>query len=392
MTIDRDDLKARVIAEVDAHRQELIDLSLRIHSHPETAFQERQASSWLCAYLEKQGFQVERGYCGLETAFRASAGADRPLVAFLAEYDALPGLGHACGHNVIAASSVGAGLAAKAVLDSTGGGVAVIGTPAEEAVGGKGLMAEKGAFADLDAAMLAHPGSRDMAVSRLLAVAGLSVEYFGREAHAASRPDQGLNALDALVAAYNAISALRQHIRDSARVHGIITDGGQAPNVVPAHSAGTFLVRAEDDAYLEELKERVMACFEAGARATGCRLEHRWAPVQYAAMRSNGPLAESYRKNMAVVGRTIPENAPARPSGSSDIGNVSRLLPAIHPTIAIAPPEIGIHSAGFAVCAASEDAHRGLVDAAKALAMTAVDVLTDAELRDRMQEAFLSGP
>jgi metal-dependent amidase/aminoacylase/carboxypeptidase family protein len=240
--------------------------------------------------------------------------------------------------------------------------------------------------------MLAHPGSRNIVAARLLACIQLTVEYFGRQAHAASRPDQGVNALDALVTAYNAISALRQHIRDSARIHGIITDGGQAPNVVPGHSAGSFLVRAEDDAYLEELKARVMACFEAGARATGCRLEHRWAPVQYSAMRTNEPLAEAYRSNITTLGRTIPEDAPARPSGSSDMGNVSVLVPAIHPSIAIAPPEVGIHSAEFAACAASEDAHRGLVDAAKALAMTAVDVLADEELRKRMHEAFLSGP
>jgi amidohydrolase len=392
MTAKKDELKARVIAEVDAQREELIDLSLRIHDHPETALQERQASSWLCEYLEKRGFRVERGHCGLETAFRADAGDGRPLVAFLAEYDALPGMGHACGHNVIAASAVGAAAAARVVLDSTGGGVAVIGTPAEEVVGGKGLLAERGAFTELDAAMLVHPGSRDIVGSRLLACVELTVEYFGREAHAAARPEQGVNALDALITAYNAISALRQHIRDSARIHGVITDGGKAPNVVPGHSAASFLVRAEDDAYLDELKEKVMACFEAGARATGCRMEHRWAPVQYSAMRTNDPLAAAFRGNMTTLGRKLPEKESARASGSSDIGNVSVLLPTIHPTVAIAPPEVGIHSAEFAACAASEGGHRGLIDAAKALAMTAVDVLTDEDLRKRMQEAFLSGP
>ena len=386
------ELKKRVIGEVEAHRDQLIELSLRIHAHPETAFREEKAAGWLADYLESQGFAVERGICQIATAFRAAYGDGRPRVAFLSEYDALPGIGHGCGHNIIAVASVGAGLAARAVVGETGGTALVIGTPAEEAAGGKVFMANRGAFDGLDAAMLAHPGNRDVAVAQALACLELSVEYFGRAAHAAARPEAGINALDALVIAYNGVSALRQHIRDSARIHGIITDGGQAMNVVPEHSAAAFLIRAEDDEYLDELKEKVLACFRAGAEATGARLEYRWGEdSRYRAMRTNHALAEAYRRNMEALGRQVQDPEYRRSMGSTDTGNVSVLVPAIHPTVAIAPPDVTIHTPEFRDVAASEAGHLGLLDAAKAMAMTAVDVLVDADLRRRMEEEFRGG-
>ncbi len=249
MIPDRDELKAQVIAAVEAQRNELVDLSLRIHENPEEGFQEEKACGWLCAYLEERGFAVERPYCQLATAFRASSGDERPRVGFLAEYDALPGLGHACGHNLIAASSVGAAVAVRGVLAATGGSVVAIGTPAEEIYGGKAIMAGRGAFDDLDAAMLFHPGSRNAVITSALACIELDVEYFGRESHASTRPEAGINALDALIISFTAINALRQQIKDSDRIHGIITDGGQAPNVIPAHSAASFLIRAKDEPY-----------------------------------------------------------------------------------------------------------------------------------------------
>ena len=383
-------LNDRIDAEVEKLRDELIDLSLRIHASPETAFEEKQAAAWLTEWLEGHGFRVERGICDLPTAFRAEAGAGDVRVALLAEYDALPSIGHGCGHNIIATSSAGAGVAAAAAAQEIGGTVVVIGTPAEEVYGGKALMAQRGAFEGLTAAMLSHPGSRNAAYARALACAALDIEYFGREAHAAARPEAGVNALDAMLSAFHAIAALRQHIRSSARVHGVITDGGEAPNIVPGHSAATFLVRAEDDEYLEELKPRVIDCFEAGAQASGARLEYRWGEAQYAAMRTNGPLADVYREQLTALGREVADDTARRPMGSTDMGNVSALVPAIHPSIAIAPSEISAHSPAFATCAASEDGHRGLIDAAKALARTTVRVLTDGELRQRMQEAFES--
>ena len=391
MPADIQKLKDHVAAEVDALREELVDLSLRIHAHPETAFQEEQAATWLTGFLEGHGFRVLRGICDLPTAFRAELGDGAPRVALLAEYDALPGIGHGCGHNLIGAASVGAAVAGRAVVEEIGGTIVVVGTPAEEVYGGKVIMAERGAFDGLDAAMLCHPGSRNAAYARALACAELEVEYFGREAHAAARPEAGVNALDALIIAFNGIAALRQHMRGSARIHGIITDGGQAPNIVPGHTAGNFLVRAEDEAYLDELKERVIACFQAGAQATGARLEYRWGEAQYAAMRTNTPLADAYRRNLEALGREVTEEPSRRSMGSTDMGNVSVLLPAIHPTIAIAPREVGAHSPEFARCAASEDGHRGLLDAAKALAMTAIDVLAGDELREQMRQAFAAG-
>ncbi len=386
------DLKTRAADEIEARREQLIELSLRIHANPETAFREVKAAGWLSDYLEAEGFAVERGICQIGTAFRASYGSGRPRVAFIAEYDALAGIGHACGHNIIATASLGAAIATKAIVPEAGGTALVIGTPAEEAAGGKVFMANRGAFDDLDVAMLTHPANRDVAVTYALACLELSVQYFGRAAHAAARPEVGINALDALVIAYNSVSALRQHIRDSARIHGIITDGGQAVNVVPERAAGAFLLRAEDDDYLEELKEKVLACFRAGAEATGARLEYRWGEEsRYRAMRSNRTLAEAYRRNMEALGRQVLECDSGRSLGSTDMGNVSALVPAIHPTVAIAPPHVTIHTPEFREVAASEAGHRGLLDSAKAMAMTAVDVLVDADLRRRIEEEFRGG-
>ncbi|MEE8369778.1 MAG: M20 family metallopeptidase [Dehalococcoidia bacterium] len=390
---DRAELKQRIIAEVDRRREELIDLSLRLHANPEIAFQEVKAAAWLSDYLEADGFSVERGICRIATAFRATYGTRGPRVAFLSEYDALPGVGHGCGHNIIGAASAAAGLALKSVASETGGTVLVIGTPAEEAAGGKVYMAARGAFAGLECAMLAHPGNRDVAISSALACLELEVEFHGKASHAAARPEAGVNALDAMIAAFANIGLLRQQLRDSARVHGIITDGGQAVNVIPHHTAASFLIRAEDDQYLDEaLKEKILACFQGAAAATGCRLEYRWGEEsRYKAMRSNLALAEAYQSNIEALGREVVEPPGRRAMGSTDMGNVSAIVPAIHPTIAVAPPDIPIHTDGFREMAASDLGHAALLDSAKALAMTALDVLLDAGLRKRMRKEFEGG-
>lgn len=390
MNVQGEDLKQRAANAVETRRRELVDLSLRIHAHPEVAFQEEKAAAWLGDLLAGEGFAVEKGICGLATAFRASYGHGSPCIAFIAEYDALPGLGHGCGHNLIAAASVGAALATKEVLAQTGGTIVVVGTPAEEAEGGKVYMVRGGAFKGLDAALMVHPGNRDVVMAYPLACVELRVEYFGREAHAAASPEDGINALDAMVSAYSAIGLLRQQLRDTARIHGIVTDGGQAVNVIPAHTAARFLVRAADDSYLEVVKEKVLDCFRAGALATGARLEHQWDDAQYATMRNNLPLAEAYQRNIEALGRRVVEADSRRPMGSTDMGNVSQVVPSIHPTIAIAPPQVAIHTPEFREIAASEAGQQGLLDGARALAMTAVDLLTDAELRRRSQEEFRS--
>ncbi len=297
--VDGQQLKQRAAAEVDRRRKELIDLSLRIHANPEIAFEEHKSAAALAEFLEANGFVVESGICEISTAFRASVGSGEPRVALLAEYDALPGVGHGCGHNIIGTASCAAGIALKPVIEETGGTVLVIGTPAEEAAGGKVYMAARGAFDGLDCAMMVHPGNRNTSVAFALACLELDVEFEGKAAHAAARPEAGLNALDAMVAAFVNIGLLRQQLRDSARVHGIITDGGQAVNVIPHHTEAKLLVRSEDDEYMDEvLKPKVLGCFEGAAAATGCGLKFRWGEEsRYKAMRTNRALAEAYRAN-----------------------------------------------------------------------------------------------
>jgi len=381
-------LKEQVSKEVESHRHQLSALSLKIHSNPELGFKEVKAATWLTEYLEENGFSIERGICQLPTAFRASYGQGKPAIAILAEYDALPNLGHACGHNLIAGSAVGAGVASKPAIDQLGGSILVIGTPAEESYGGKAIMADRGAFNDVDMAMMVHPGAFDTAITQALACHTLEVEFFGKAAHAAARPDAGINALEAMLNSFAAINSLRQHIKEKARIHGIITDGGEAANIVPAHSAGNFMVRAEDDTYLDELKQRVLNCFIGAATATGARLEYRWGNVRYAPVRNNLTLAQLFSQNMQSLERKVQLSDPRKTFGSTDMGNVSQLVPSIHPFIAIAPVEVVSHSPQFATAAASEIGIKGLIDAAKTLAMTVVDLVANPEIVTKVKEEF----
>jgi len=386
--LDIEKLKALVIGEIDARRHQLSELSLKIHSSPELGFQEVKAAVWLTQFLEENGFSMERGICELPTAFRGSYGRGKPAIAILAEYDALPKLGHACGHNLIAAGGVGAAVASKLAIDQFGGSILVIGTPAEELYGGKVIMADRGAFDNLDTAMMVHPGTGDTATTRALACQALEVEFFGKAAHAAARPEAGINALEAMLNSFAAINSLRQHIKDKARIHGIITDGGEAANVVPAHSAGAFLVRAEDDAYLDELKGRVINCFIGAATASGARLEYEWGDIRYAPLRNNLTLARLFRQNMQSLGRKVKLSDPSQAFGSTDMGNVSQLVPSIHSRVAIATEEVLAHSPQFTEAAASEAGIKGLLDAAKALAMTVVDLVANPEIVTKMKEEF----
>jgi amidohydrolase len=389
--VDIEELKAQVIREIDTHQQQLSELSLKIHSNPELGFQEVKASDWLTRYLEENGFSIERGICELSTAFRASYGKGKPAIATLAEYDALPDLGHACGHNLIATCAVGAGVASKLAIDQFGGSILVIGTPAEELYGGKVKMAENGAFNDLDAAMMVHPGTNDTATTHALAAQTLSVEFFGKSAHAAAQPEAGINALEAMIQSFTAINSLRQHIKSTARIHGIITDGGQAPNVVPTHSAGRFIVRADDNTYFSELKQKVLNCFIGAATASGARLEYKWSNVYYDSMRNNLILAQLFAQNMGSLGRNITLSEPNSGFGSTDMGNVSQLVPSIHPRVAIAEKEVAGHSPQFALAAASEAGTKGMLDAAKALAMTVVDLIANAETVTKVKDEFNQG-
>ncbi|MDA8189143.1 MAG: M20 family metallopeptidase [Dehalococcoidales bacterium] len=382
-------LKRIAIEEIDRLRDELIDLSLRIHANPELAFEEYKAVEWLTGALEARGFRVERGSCDLATAFRASFGrGNGPRIALLAEYDALAKLGHACGHNIMGTASVGAAIAVSKVMSNLDGEVLVIGTPAEEGGGGKAIMIERAAFADIDAAMIVHPGTKTRVVTRALASATIEVEFRGKSAHAASRPEDGVNALDAMILSYNNINALRQHIRRDARIHGIITSGGEAPNIVPSYASGRFFVRAEDDLYLDGLLEKVLDCFRGGEKASGARLTYHMPEARYAPLRNNMALAEAFGANLRELGVAVQPEDPNRASGSTDMGNVSQVVPAIHPSIGIAEETISTHSPEFATAAISESGHHGLLNAAKALAMTTIDLLTNAKLLAQMKEEF----
>jgi len=384
-------LKREVCAAVDSLRDELLRVSRAIHARPELAFEEREAARLLVELLRGAGLEVETGAYGLETAFAAEWGPPGgPCVAVLAEYDALPGMGHACGHNLIAAAGVGAGLALARLGERLPGRVRVLGTPAEERGCGKELMARNGALEGVDAAMMMHPAGVNLVNMPCIAMAEVEVRYRGRAAHAAAMPERGVNALDALVIAYQAIGALRQHIRSSERVHGIITDGGQAPNVVPERSAGRFYARAANAEELAPLKRRLEGCLRAGAEATGCDVEIRWDPADYLEIRYNEPLARAFRENAEALGREFfpYERLPAGLQGSTDMGNVSQRVPSIHPMLASSPLHVTIHHPEFAKWAGSELGDAAALDGAKALAMTALDYLADPELRRRAREAF----
>jgi len=381
-------LKQQIIGEVESNRRQLIELSHKIHSHPEVGFKESKAASWLSNYLSENGFTIEKGCYGLTTAFCANYGSGKPAIGIISEYDALPGIGHACGHNIIAASAAGAAAAARLAVDQFGGSILVIGTPAEEAGGGKIIMAERGAFTDVDIAMMIHPGVHDTVIIHTLASQVLEVEFTGKAAHAAARPEEGINALEALLQSFTAINSLRQHIRDQSRIHGIITDGGQAANIVPEHSAATFIVRAESDRYLNELKHKVLRCFTGAAMASGAHLEYRWHEQYYATMQNNLILARLFQKNMASLGRKMKFSTNKNMVFSTDMGNISQMIPSIHPMLAIAREDISLHSSEFVSAAASEEGIRAVIEGATAMSLTIVDLLSDPSTTNKVKEQF----
>ena len=377
--------KAAAQERFDASRDQLIKLSRRIHAHPELGFEEERAAAWLCESLCDAGFVVDMGICDLPTAFRARAGSGPLHVAICAEYDSLPGIGHACGHNIIAASAVGAALAAAKVADEVGLTVHVIGTPAEEVgnAGGKVLLLERGAFDGMHAAMMVHPAPMDILKSKIIAASMFEVHYTGKESHASAFPELGVNAADALTIAQTAIGLLRQHIRSSDRIHGIVTCGGAAPNVVPAHTSAKYIIRSETLDQLAELHPKVHRCFEAGALATGSTLAMTGGDKPYAEMHHHTAMADLYRKNSAALGRPFPEHSEweTRPTGSTDMGNVSRAIPSIHPMLGIHSLPAVNHQPEFTAHCVTEDADKALIDGALAMAWTCIDLATTDEVR-----------
>ena len=383
-------LHKAVVDRIDSLAPTLLEVSHAIHARPELAFREHHACELLTRTLNEHGLAAKASVFTLETAFEAqiNPSSQGPTVAVLAEYDALPGIGHACGHNLIATAALGATLGLQAVQAQLPGRVRLIGTPAEEKGGGKELMARAGAFGGVDAAMMIHPAGVNLATMPCICVAEVEVIYHGRSAHASVAPHKGINALDGLLLAYQAISNLRQHIRKDERIHGIVTDGGEAPNIVPDRAAGDFYVRAANEKTLAALKPRVQACFEAGAKGSGCEVEINWAGVDYLDLNTNWPLADAFQAHGENLGREFQRWEELGGAGSTDMGNVSHRVPSIHPMLAAAPPEVVIHNPEFARWARSEMGDAAAIDGAKLLAMTAADFLIDSDLRAASAQAF----
>jgi amidohydrolase len=383
------DAKARLAAEIDRRADLLLDVSHQIHAHPEVNYEERFAHELLTGVLGREGLDVTPSARGVDTAFEARAGADGPLVAVVCEYDALPGIGHACGHNIIAAAGLGAGLAAAALADELGGRVVVVGSPAEEGGGGKVPLIDGGTFDGVDAAVMVHPADADLLAMDVVALHQMHVTYTGEAAHAAAAPHKGRNALDAAVLGYVNVAALRQHIESGERVHGIIAEGGDRPNIVPHRTRSEWIVRSRTVAGLEELKARVLACLQAGADAAGCEMHVEWQDPVYADMIDNAAIVERYRANAGALGRIVrAPSATARVIGSTDMGNVSYAVPSIHPMIQVAPPGVPIHTPAFAGFAAGPEGDRAVIDGAKALAWTVADLWLDPGLVERARSEW----
>ena len=378
--------KKRIGERVEGRAKDLDRLALEIHSRPELAFEERFAADSLADYLESEKVTVQRGAGGLETAFVAEAGSGGPVVAILGEYDALPGIGHGCGHNLMGTAAVGAFLALRDTLDGVRGRVRIVGCPAEERGNGKVLLMAGGAFEGVEAALMYHPGDRDEIDPLMLAMVNLDVELLGKAAHAAAEPYDGVNALDGLVLGWNAMSALRLLVRSDSRIHGIVTDGGKAANIIPDRAAARLMVRSPDNAYLADLRRRVLACFEGAAVATGAELRPMWSEV-CEVVNTNRPLAEAFAENVRSLGRTMQPRRPSDTHGSTDMGNVTTAIPGIHPFLSITEGPVPGHSVAFTEAARAPRALATMHLAAKALAMTALDVMTEPALLKRTKEA-----
>jgi len=388
---DLEACKSAAKAVIDRESAALREVSLSIHSKPELNYEEHHAHAVLTDYLETKGFHVKRRAYGMQTAFEAVAGSGQPRVAILCEYDALPGIGHACGHNLIAISGLATGLALKETLGEGHGTVVVLGSPAEEGGGGKIRLIEGGAFDGVDAAMMLHPTPHDAAYMNVLAIDNIELEYHGKNAHAAAAPWEGVNALDAMILAFNAISAMRQQILPTDRVHGVITNGGVKPNIIPDYTSASFYVRSKNHSDLEKLRKKIVGCMEGVAVSTGCTVTIKtpegYRP--YSDMIASDALADAYTENAGSFGLRLPskQQVLSGTGGSTDMGNVSYVVPSIHPVFGI-PAKDGNHTPGFTDAAATPQAHEATIRAAKALAMTALDVFFQPDLLKAARAEF----
>lgn len=371
------DLKDEVIKRINFIQDELWEICLFLYENPEIGFQEHKSSKLLIKTLSSYGFRIEPKIAGLETAFKAvrEGHTKRPNIVFIAEYDALAGLGHACGHNLIAAAAVGAAVGMIEVLEQLHGTISVIGTPAEEGGGGKKIIANAGYFDDVDAAIMFHPADKNIVTRRSLASSRVKFEYYGKASHAAAAPEDGINALDACINTFNNINSLRQHFKIKDRVAGIITHGGDAANIIPSYVSAEFSVRGETTHRREEVIEKVIQCARAGADVLGCSLDYK-VSEGYAEIIPNFILADLFAKNLETLGRYIDPPDPYERMGSTDMGDVSWLVPSIHPYLATVPVGIPGHSDEFREICISPAGKSSMLDAAKAMAMTVIDLLS----------------
>lgn len=388
MTNDIESLKRRAVEQIDKYASDLVDVSHQIHAHPEQNFEEFFASEMLTRVGNASGVPIERGVYGCETGFAADVG-EGATVCVMSEYDALPEIGHGCGHNIIAAAGLGAAIGLASVAREAGGRLRYLGTPAEEGGGGKIVMAQQGALDGVDVAMMVHSADADLTTIDAIALQQLLVEYSGKASHAAAAPHEGRNALDAAVLGYVAVGALRQHIMPTERIHGIFLRGGDKPNIVPHDAATQWYVRSDTMTSLQKLKPRVLAALESGAHACGCTMSHTWQASAYADMITNNALAALYIKNAHTLGRTV--TAPSshhRVVGSTDMGNVSHLVPSIHPMIASATAGTSIHTVDFQKQSVSTLADLAVIEGAKAMALTAIDFWTSTAIQNAVREEF----
>lgn len=384
-------MKDLVIEEIERYREDFFNISIYIGENPELGHEEVKACAVLTDTLRKHGFSVEVGTCNLPTAFTATidSGKEGPVIGLMAEYDALPEVGHACGHNLIGTMGIAAGIGLSKVIHEIGGKVIVFGTPAEETKGGKVTMAEEGIFNALDVALMVHPLDRYVKSGSSLAMDAIQFEFFGKSAHAAASPHLGINALDAVLQTFNSINALRQHITPDARIHGIISEGGKAANVVPDYAVAQFYVRAAKRSYLNELVEKVKKCAEGAALQTGATLKISNYEFSYDDMITNNHLSEAFTNELISLGIEETEIITDRGgSGSLDMGNVSQVVPAIHPYIKICNESYACHTHEFREAAMSEQAREAMILGAKAMALTGYEIITNKELLNKIKEEF----
>lgn len=384
------EVKEAARGAIDAVAPVLFDISARMHGEVELAFEEVKAQAWQCTALRKAGFAVEEGLGSLKTAFRATvrSGKPGPRIAFLCEYDGLPVYGQSCGHNVVAAAGVGAAIGLAKVIDRIGGEVVALGTPGEEGGGGKNILHREGFFDGIDAMMLIYPGMDNIAHSRTVGATRVQFAYFGKAAHAAARPELGINALDAMMLAFNGIGALRQQLPSEVRVHAIITKGGTLPQVIPDHATGVLTVRANDAATLERVIPRVDACLTGAALMTGARLERSWRETPGRALLGNFAIAQSFERNLRDLGRTTRPRDELSGAWSGDTGNVSWFVPTIQPQMAMTGRDVPPHSHEFHAASIGPAAEACILDSAKAMAMTAIDLISDKELLAQAKAEF----